>query len=464
MSRAALFAAILSLVAGAGLVRTTGPGFQRHHRALGIVLAASVGVGLAGVTHLIRLLWIGPHPARQWLVDAGLVLVVAAFVARSDPLAASARTGTPASRRAAWLWTVLLAVLLALGAIAVVMRLTVWPHGPGSDSVAIWTLKARLLFRDEASWLTVFDRELVHSRYPLLVPALTARLWVIGGEGTWAPQVVAAGFLVLTVALLVAGLRTLRGPVPAAWAGLALFLLPAFVTTGTAEIAELPLACLALATVVTLSLAIERPEWRQRPLVLAGLLAGLAALTKTEGQVLPPIALLSVVCVRAVRHGRTDMLRSSGLFLLGAGPLFAGGLLLTLHYATEPSEYIRSLAAFTTHALDASRHGLILSAAGRFAQAHPELVLLPVLAFLVPGERRPDQHEAMATVGLLLGGIAAAYYLVYLTTPYPLDWQLSTSFERLMVQYWPAAIWWVFLAYPVAPAETAAGSRQRARG
>jgi 4-amino-4-deoxy-L-arabinose transferase-like glycosyltransferase len=454
VSRAGLLAAILSVVAAAGLVRTTGPGFQRHHRTLGIVLAASVGVGLAGVTHLFRLLWIGPHPARQWLVDAGLVLVVAAFIARADPPAASTRTGTPASRRAAWLWTLLLAALLALGAAAVVMRLTVWPHGPGSDSVAIWTLKARMLFRDEASWLTVFDRGLVHSRYPLLVPALTARLWVIGGEGTWAPRIVAAGFLVLTVALLVAGLRTLRGPVPAAWAGLTLLLLPVFLTTGTAEIADVPLACFALATLVTLSLAIERPEWRQRPLLLTGLITGLAALTKTEGQVLPPIALLSLMCARGVRYGPADMLRSGGLFLLGAGPLFAAGLLLTLHYATVPSEYTRSLAAFTTHALDASRHWLILEAAGRFALAHPELALLAVPPLLVPGVRRPDQREAMATVGLLLGGIAAAYYLVYLTTPYPLEWQLGTSFERLVVQYWPASIWWVFLAYPVAPAET----------
>jgi len=43
-------------------------------------------------------------------------------------------------------------------------------------------------------------------------------------------------------------------------------------------------------------------------------------------------------------------------------------------------------------------------------------------------------------VVLMFGG----YLLVYAITPAPLAWHIATSFERLVVQLWPAAVWSVF--------------------
>jgi hypothetical protein len=43
-------------------------------------------------------------------------------------------------------------------------------------------------------------------------------------------------------------------------------------------------------------------------------------------------------------------------------------------------------------------------------------------------------------VAAMLGG----YLVVYAITPAPLSWHIATSFERLVVQLWPAAVWSVF--------------------
>jgi hypothetical protein len=33
---------------------------------------------------------------------------------------------------------------------------------------------------------------------------------------------------------------------------------------------------------------------------------------------------------------------------------------------------------------------------------------------------------------------------VFVITPLPLEWQMNTSFERLLVQLWPALVWAAF--------------------
>jgi len=56
---------------------------------------------------------------------------------------------------------------------------------------------------------------------------------------------------------------------------------------------------------------------------------------------------------------------------------------------------------------------------------------------------RPAVARA-ATALLLLIAMFAGYTLVYVITPLPLEWQISTSFDRLLVQLWPALVWTAF--------------------
>jgi hypothetical protein len=47
----------------------------------------------------------------------------------------------------------------------------------------------------------------------------------------------------------------------------------------------------------------------------------------------------------------------------------------------------------------------------------------------------------VAVVGLML----LSFYVVYVLTPYEIVWHITTSFDRLLVQLWPALVLTVFV-------------------
>jgi hypothetical protein len=432
---------LLPAATGVLLFCAWGPGFARRHRIVAVSLTALATIGLAAVGHVSRLWWLGPHPERQWILDAGLLALAAGILVACPPGGRADPSRLPVwNSQALWLWGGSL-LLLSLAAAVLVMRLTVWPHGPGSDSVAIWSLKARMLAREEVHWTRVFDSEVIHSRYPLLLPGVTARLWIASGhEGPWAPAVVAGGFAALVVLSLTASVAALRGPAVAAGVAMALCLLPDWLTTATDLIADLPLSAFALASVLTIVWSIERPADRDRPLCLAGLFAGLASVTKTEGHLVAVASLTAVALVTGRCRGIRVGLRRVLLLLSTSAPLIAWGAWLLSRHAQVPSEYLFGLMHGRGRLLELDRHRQIVTAVARWMGAHPEAWLLVTFPVLLSGPRSPVRRESLATTVVLLSVVAGAYYVVYLVTPYPLDWQLSTSLHRLIVQYWPAYV------------------------
>jgi hypothetical protein len=85
--------------------------------------------------------------------------------------------------------------------------------------------------------------------------------------------------------------------------------------------------------------------------------------------------------------------------------------------------------------------------------AHP-LVLLAILGILVRWhvEERYRLPLWIATTALVL--VFFSYCAVYLMTPYALAWQVQSSFDRLILQVWPAflLVCFVFLRSVVDPA------------
>jgi hypothetical protein len=45
---------------------------------------------------------------------------------------------------------------------------------------------------------------------------------------------------------------------------------------------------------------------------------------------------------------------------------------------------------------------------------------------------------------LAVTAMFGGYLVIYAITPAPLWWHIATSFERLVVQLWPAAVWSAF--------------------
>lgn len=335
-----------------------------------------------------------------------------------------------------------LGVVLGAAGAALALRFRAWPHGPGSDSIAIWLLRARTLARGGPA----YDPGLVMPRYPLLVPVLIAGGWtMLGTEALWVPHAVAVAGAAACVLILVGGLTTLRGWVPAAWAAVALFGPPAFLRTAADLIADVPLAATFVGGLVSVVLARERGH--PRHLVLAGLAWGLGTHTKQEGLLLAGAGTLVVVAWTARREGLAAAGRS--LAGLAVGLLLPLGLLAWhLRAARVASEYLGPVRTLARRALDPARHAAIWGTLGRWGAAHAPLALPVALVALIPGARAPAQWASARLAATVVGVAGGVYYGVYLLTPYDLTWQLDTSLHRLLVHLWPAALLAVFLAWP----------------
>ena len=70
------------------------------------------------------------------------------------------------------------------------------------------------------------------------------------------------------------------------------------------------------------------------------------------------------------------------------------------------------------------------------------LILILAVALTLRVNRRAAERcgFGLAVIALMMIG----YLLVYAITPLPLQWQISTSFSRLVTQLWPALVWALF--------------------
>ena len=131
--------------------------------------------------------------------------------------------------------------------------------------------------------------------------------------------------------------------------------------------------------------------------------------------------------------------------MAGALPFLAATIAIKA-FALE-SEYItgQSVTIMWERVLTPSRHQEIMQFGLSTLRnmADPVSVVLLVAYLLVRG--RADDLLPGFAIGLTILLTACGYYSVYLLTPYPLSWQLSTSANRLLVQLWPSVVFWAIL-------------------
>ncbi len=323
------------------------------------------------------------------------------------------------------------------------------------DAWAIWNLHARFIYSGGAAWQAGFSPELgwwSHPDYPLLLPGFVARLWgLFSTQSQWIPALVELTFLLSILGGVVAGVLAARGWKLAVFAGL--FCIPLLqYSFNFQQYADMPLAFFFLAA--NLLLAQEnstRPGqagWR----ILAGFAAGAAVWTKNEGWAF----LLALVCVELIRLGvERPALRGwlwrMGWLGLGWLPFGLAALVFKLSLAA-PNDLVDSFRQSGLLALltDFSRYELIWrNFLDLFFQVGTlKIALLPVmigfgLLLGLKPFRRGDLGPAW--IGLRLLGVALVYFGIYLLTPYPLEWHLSTSMSRLICQLLPSLILMLFL-------------------
>ncbi|HKI38186.1 MAG TPA: glycosyltransferase family 39 protein [Gemmataceae bacterium] len=420
------------------------------------VLAGALGIGLAlGATSWTYFAWVvcaGPSRPGFLLVETlFFALLAAALVVAVRRFPAPDGGDLPRPPHTRWTWAiwaafglVLLAALATLG-----LALARTPHGE-IDAWQIWNLHARLLTRGGDEWREPFARlsALYHPDYPLLVPAAVARGWTCAGEeSTLVPRLVAFLFAAATVGLLVAGLTLLRTPAQGCLAGLVLLATPPYLRYTAAQYGDVPLGLYFLAGVLLFEVRDRLRSGSERLPVLAGVVAGMAAWTKNEGQLFVIATLLARLVV-AWAGGRASRPAPRALVAFAAGLLPFAAALAYFKLGVAPTNDLvagQEGGATLPRLLDGERLWEVVSGmVEALVTVVGGAVLVLALYAALLGRARGDGGRGLHTL-TVLAILLAGYALVYLTTPLPLSLHIFLSADRLWLQLWPCALLLFFL-------------------
>jgi hypothetical protein len=345
-----------------------------------------------------------------------------------------------------WLQSCALATL-ALALLGWWLLTAVNPHGDW-DAWSIHNLKARI-FHTAADWTLAFRTDLAyaHPEYPPLVSLATAAFWHWHGDQ-------ATAFPAAINLLCALGLLLVVSAFVAQHKGPKLGWIAAGLMAGTVDLwrlaasqyADTPLAFLFA---VTLAATLQGAP------ITAGLAAALAAFTKQEG--LAFLAAFVVIVLWRSRHQPQQLLR----YLAGLIP----PLILVAIFKTQWSPESKVLSELLTGLSRISFERLfriLISFGYEFLSFSAGILVALLIALFFA---KPNFKSESVRVGSLLIGIQfLAYCAVYLTTKDDLNWLLSTSASRLVLQLWPLIALTLVLAidpsvFQPAPAAAAAARK-----
>lgn len=423
-------------------------GVSTSGRVLGAIVALPLGLGL---TSALAFLWIATsRPLVGTAGEVGLELLLAALVSvawwlgrrRHDGLQVALASVPRPGPLLAGLGS--LALVVGLWRLVRVWLVATYRHPGGDwDALAIWNLKARFLFWPEG-WDRALSPEIAwsHPDYPMLLPAFVARTWIWLGDRTWVvPAATSLLFLLLAVALATVSACRLRGWGPALVAGVLVCGI-AHTSLGFNQYADMPLALYFLAANVLLLEGAHRPGSRG-PLVLAGLAAGAMVWTKNEGWAMLAALLASEAVVAWRDRLQLREVRTRAL-AFGAGLLPLAGTTVLFKLTLAPANDLVDGVAWGG-LVDPGRLGAILGGVSgallsygpfRLPLAVALLALVLVLGVAVP----PALRSAATALAVRLPLVLAAYCAAFAVTPYPLEWHLSTTLERLLSQLLPSVV------------------------
>lgn len=420
------------------------------HNLLLISLGAGVGLGIASCLYFLTLVFAGPNVAVLASIEGAALIAAAALAVRAKPRAealtfASGPTVT-------WYLTALFLAAVAVAATLFLTHSAAKPNGEW-DAWSIWNLHARMLYRSGDLWKHAFSTQIAwsHPDYPLLVPGAIAMSWTLThSDSTLAPSAVALLFTFGAAGTLIAALGMLRGKAQA-WLGGALLLgTVAFVEIGAMQYSDVPLSFFILATLVLLCLQDRYPQ-DARFTILAGLTAGLAAWTKNEGL----LFVLAIVAARAIailRFGSKPALpRQFGALAAGLAFPLAVVALFKLRYAPPDDLIAKGPREMLAHLTDFSRWMTVAIGFGKAALGLgtfllPIGLLLILYWYLLRFHIADSDRLPLATAGIAIAVMLLGDFAVYVLFPNDVNWQVSTSVDRILLQLWPAGVLAFFFA------------------
>lgn len=460
------------------------------HRPWLWLAALSLAAGLA-ISSISHLLWIvtafanntpGETAPAPWTMDAALsaMLVVAAAISwymrriRRNRAEESRVTLAAAIDDGAVWWRGAACLSVAAMLAGALVRLRESPHGE-FDAISIWNVRARFFFRAPDHWRDAFATA-VHADYPLMLPLNVARSWHAAGQETLvAPAILSLLFSLMLIAAVWGPAKLLVGPNRAALAILMLTAIPLLSVQASFEYADVPVACcVASATgLAMLSLRLQGTSENDGAnsahalglLALSGLCCGAAAWLKNEGQLITLCAAVATLLVHPAGLSQSFRARFIRLaaFVSGAAlPLLVviavrksighrsdlmgeRSLETILSLLFDPSRHARILSEFFLRVGDVRddqiRQGLSSIAPAMLVNLSGLLLACAAVALTWPRPRKPGWLAPASRWPLIFVTLfASGYYVVYLLTPYDIEWHVKYSITRLFMHLWPAIV------------------------
>ena len=458
---------ILVAVAGFLLVWSLAS-LSRHGRQnvllMAIAYAPGAGFGLLSVSWFLATFWRLPHAALLGLtslvVAAGVGGLLARWKSQGNGGRAMKTEATDLEWSSFW-WPV---AMLAASSAALITTFVIWlserPYGVW-DAVALWTGRSLLLYRAGTASGDVLYRlpKTAHPDYPLLLPAANSAQYSLGqNEALMVPQVTSLLFLLGLGAMVFLAVRRLRTPWLAALALAWLWSTPSVLNRGVSQCADIPLAYLFLGSAIGMASLFERPgepRSSRLPPILTGLFLGLLLWVKIEGEVLALLIIgITPVFALSVRAQGSNGLspRDVAGLVLGLIPGVTADVLFRQYWAplTEISKFVGP--GFLDRLVDPGRWAAVMgtlfeeiSPFGRTDRWGLVWIGLALLLLIFGRKRNLTRDSALVYLGMLLAIAGVAWVSVYILTPYNLSWHLRSSFERLLLQLFPAFLVFVFL-------------------
>lgn len=338
-------------------------------------------------------------------------------------------------------------ILCLLPIVLIALMVLTWyihapfPLGNNDDSFSIWNRTSRFLFH-EKYWTRSFDviSSWMHPDYPLHLPSINARLaHYVGTFADWVPQTVSFMYGVLIAIFLLGGCSFFGNAILGFISCIFIFSMPAFLKWLPAQIADVPLSCHILATVIIWRIFLDMPsgtKGKSHLILLLGFFASSTMWIKNEGLFFYMIFTGTFLW----KQLNSKNLRILFLYVSGSLPYLL--TLLFFKSVYSPSNDIMPLISLE-HVYSSLKNFERYAAISKFILNGVSLqgMCYVLCAGLVIMTHRYSQFKA--TFGIVLFTLAM-YMGVYIITPLDLHWHLETSLDRLALHILPSTLFLVF--------------------
>jgi hypothetical protein len=256
-------------------------------------------------------------------------------------------------------------------------------------------------------------------------------------------------FTFCTAGTVFSGLSILRGNTQAFLGGAVLLGTPFFLTMGTSQYADVPLSFFIVASLVLVALEEHVSPKGYGLRALAGTCVGLAVWTKNEGWVFALSLALAQLLMALVRVPGSRNVKGVLFFLTGLAPV--AGIDLLFKVTVAPANYMFGNQPSVLHRLVTFSNYIPIAKAFwselfGFGEWRGNLIaLLAIYSALVGLYRGRGWGAIWFILSLSIALTSVGYFSAYVITPADLQWQLSTSLNRLFLQLWPSLVFLIFL-------------------